>query len=281
MTLVLVHGGVSGIAEGETVDLTYAAALGAEQAAALDAVERAVMALEDDERLNAGLGAVLNLAGEIELDAAITDGRETGAVAGVALRHPVALARRVMEETPHVLMAGAGAMALSDGLEPLHHTTEKQRVRWEEARAAGTLTPARYGSPEQVDTVGAVALDDTGRLAAATSTGGVFGKLPGRIGDSPILGAGFFVTERAAVVGTGVGELFIETLASYQAAALIAEGEPPQEACDTVIARVGLHSPLSAGLLALDVDGRMGCAFRGGRLPAASHLGMLEPRRLD
>ena len=172
-------------------------------------------------------------------------------------------------------------MALAEGLEPLSATTDAQRLRWQEAREAGSLTPESYGSPEHVDTVGAVALDDSGGLAAATSTGGVFGKLAGRIGDSPLLGAGFFVNEAAAVVGTGVGELFIETLACYQAAALIGEGVAPQDACDEVIQRVGLHSPLSAGLLALDVQGRTGCTFRGAELPAASHLGVLEARRLD
>ena len=281
MTLVLVHGGVSGLAKDEEVDLTYAAVLGAERAGAIDAVEAAVVALEDDERLNAGFGAVLNLEGDFELDAAITDGQSSGAVAGVTVRHPVSLARRVMEETPHVLMAGAGAMALSDGLEPLRSTTEAQRARWEQARASGSLTPDRYGSPEHVDTVGAVALDGAGILAAATSTGGVFGKLPGRIGDSPLLGAGLFVNQRAAVVGTGVGEIFIETLACYQAAALIAQGESPQDACDKVIERVGRHSPLSAGLLALDVDGRTGCSFRGAELPAADQQGILRGRRLD
>jgi L-asparaginase / beta-aspartyl-peptidase len=222
---------------------------------------------------------VLNLEGAFELDAAISDGTETGGVAGVTVRHPVCLARRVMEGTPHLLMAGAGAMALAEGLEHLRATTDAQLQRWEEARRAGSLTPDRYGSAEHVDTVGAVALDDSGRLAAATSTGGVFGKLPGRIGDSPLLGAGFFVNEAAAVVGTGVGEIFIETLACYQTALLIGEGIAPQEACNEVIGRVGRHSPLSAGLLALDVQGRTGCAFRGAVLPAASHLGILEARR--
>ena len=281
MTLVLVHGGVAGVAKAEVVDLSYAAADGAQQASALDAVEQAVKTLEDDERLNAGFGAVLNHAGEIELDAGITDGRKTGAVAGVAVRHPVVLARRVMERTPHVLMAGAGAMALGDGLDLLDTTTDAQLRRWEEAKVSGSLTSDRYGSPEHVDTVGAVALDDAGNLAAATSTGGVFGKLPGRIGDSPLLGAGFFVNERAAVVGTGVGEIFIETLACYQTALLIAQGESPQDACNAVIERVGRHSTLSAGLLALDLEGRTGCSFRGAVLPAASHLGLLEAHRID
>ena len=281
MTLVLVHGGVSGVVKEEAIDLSPAAVAGAQQARAVDAVETAAMVLEDDERLNAGYGAVLNLEGAFELDAAITDGHETGAVAGVTVRHPVSLARRVKERTPHLLMAGAGAMALADGLELLEDTTEAQRRRWEEARDAGTLTPDRYGSPEHVDTIGAIALDESGGLAAATSTGGVFGKLPGRIGDSPLLGAGFFVSDTAVVVGTGVGELFIETLACYQTAVLIGEGATPQDACDEVIARVGRHSSLSAGLLALDVEGRTGCSFRGAELPAASHLGILEARRFD
>lgn len=268
------------MAKDEAVDLSYAAALGAERVRCLDAVEEAVIALEDDERLNAGFGAVLNREGTLELDAAITDGKRSGAVACVTVRHPVSLARRVMETTPHILMVGAGAMALAHDLEVLDDTSDAQRRRWEEARASGQLTTERYGSPEQVDTVGAVALDDSGGLAAATSTGGVLGKLPGRVGDSPLLGAGLYVNERAAVVGTGVGEVFIASLASYRAAQLIAEGATPQDACDQVIAALGDRNEAAAGLLALDREGRVGCSFRGGALPVARPEGAFTPNRL-
>lgn len=260
------HGGVSGVAKQSLPALGYALDHAARVTSALDRVERAVVALEDDPSLNAGWGSVLNRVGAVELDAGIADGAtgRAAGVLGVTVRHPVSLARRVLDETPHVLVAGAGAMALASGMEALEGTTQEQWDRWSRARADGSLHAGAYGADEHVDTVGAVALDAAGRLAAAGSTGGVFGKLPGRVGDSAVFGAGTFASPAAAVVGTGVGELFLLSLASARVGRLIEDGAHPQQACEQVIELLGQRARVPAGLLALDERGRVGAAFRGG-----------------
>lgn len=268
MVAVYVHGGVSGTSKTSRRSLGYAVEAGSSAGVALDAVERAVCALEDDPKLNAGYGATLDREGGLELEAGLVDGASgrCGAIAGVRVRNPIAAARLVLEHTPHVLLAGEGAIAFAQahGLEPLEDTSPEVRAKWEEARDQGSMAPEHYGSPSQVDTVGAVALDDSGRLCAGSSTGGVLGKLRGRIGDSPLFGAGVYASPQGAVVGTGVGELFVETLACFRAGNSIERGAHPQEACEEVIALLGERRRTSAGLLALDSAGRHGAAFRGG-----------------
>jgi beta-aspartyl-peptidase (threonine type) len=176
-----------------------------------------------------------------------------------------------MTETPHVLMAGRGAMELAAGLPLLERTTSEQERR--HAAAAEEDRLADYADPEFVDTVGAVALDDGGRLAAGSSTGGVFGKLPGRVGDSAIPGAGTYASETAAVVGTGVGEAFLETLACFRVARLIEEGVSAQEACERIVRFIVERRDVSAGLLALSRNGEVGAAFRGGAWAVAGGSG--------
>lgn len=262
--LVYVHGGVSGLRQ-ETRSLTHALESSVRAPSALDAVELAVRALEDDPALNAGYGAVLNRDGGIELDAGIADGAtgDSGAVVGVNVRHPVSLARKVMHETPHLMITSVGAIELEADMDVLADTTPEQRKRWLVAHEQGALDLSGFGRAEHVDTVGAVALDERARLAAASSTGGVFGKMPGRVGDSPIFGAGFYASDQVAVVGTGVGELFLSTLACLRAGSLVEEGLDPTSACAEVVG--DLPQPdLSAGLLALDRHGRAGAAYRGG-----------------
>lgn len=276
------HGGVSGVARSSLPSLSHSLADAVGAATALDAVERAVMALEDDPQLNAGYGSVLDRAGGLDLDAGIADG-STGRAAGVAyvtVRHPISLARRVLQETPHVLLTGAGAMEFAAGMELLDGTTPEQRARWEKARASGKLALDRYGRPEHVDTVGAVALDADGRLAAGSSTGGVFGMMPGRVGDSPIFGAGTYASVVVAVVGTGVGEVFLESLACFRVAARVLDGLNPQSACEAVIEDLGKRSPLSAGLLALGRDGALGAAFRGGSWTVEGPDGPVDPVKI-
>jgi beta-aspartyl-peptidase (threonine type) len=234
----------------------------------LDAVQAAVVVLEDDPTLNAGFGSVLSRVGTIELDAGIADGAtgRCAGVAGVRTRNPVALARAVMERTPHVLLTGQGADAFAEelGLPFLDETAQAQRARYQRALEQGKLGFETYGAPENVDTVGAVALDSRGRLAAASSTGGVFGKLPGRVGDAPVFGAGYYASEGVAVVGTGVGEEFLKTLACVRVGRQIEFGDTPQAACEKAIADLGAMGPAgTAGLLALDRSGRVGAAFRG------------------
>lgn len=281
MSVVFVHGGVAGVAKAERVSFAEGVARGAAFERALDAVEHAVIALEDDPRLNAGYGAVLNLAGDVELDAGISDGLtgRAGGVGNVRVRHPVSLARKVLEETPHVLVTGAGAAALGEGMEPVAVAPEERR-RWEEARAEGRLDVALFGDPVEVDTVGAVALGGDG-LAAASSTGGVFGKMSGRMGDSAIFGAGHYASKGAAAVGTGVGEMFLETLACARAGMLIEAGTHPQEACEAVVRLLGERAILPAGLLALDRSGRYGAAFRGGSWDVEGPDGPVDAKRIS
>lgn len=278
---LLVHGGVSGIQK-PLPPIDHAIAAAAAETSAMDAVVRAICALEDDPEVNAGFGSVLNLDGRIELDAGIADGARlrSGAVAGVTVAHPIVLARRVMELTPHVLMAGQGAMRLAQDLDPLLETSDEQRERWRRAADAGTLAPEYFGAPQHVDTVGAIALDDAGNLVAGSSTGGVFGKLPGRVGDACVFGAGFYASRSAAVMGTGVGELFIEFSAAARTGFAIESGTDPQRACEETIEVMGARAPSTAGLIALDRDGRVGAAFRGGALRVESNDGPVEPVRL-
>lgn len=188
--------------------------------ASLDAVVAAVRSLEDCPLFNAGRGAALTRDGAAELDAAVMEGRQQRAGAVAAVRHvknPVELARRVMEKTPHVLLVASGAeeLALEEGLELVPNayfvTPERQRqLQSQQHRIAQDPPPAPEG------TVGAVALDAAGNLAAATSTGGTTNKLPGRVGDSPLIGAGTYAKNGVCAVSTtGHGESFIRVVAAY------------------------------------------------------------------
>lgn len=274
------HGGVAGRPK-ETPDLGYAVDAGVAAARALDAVEAAVMQLEDDPRLNAGFGATLGSDGSLELDAGIACAGRCGGVANVRVRHPISLARRVLEHTPHVLVTGPGAVALGRDMEVLDDTSPAQRERWERALALGRLEGDRFGAPEHVDTVGAVALDQTGVLAAGSSTGGVFGKLRGRVGDAPVFGAGVYATGEVAVVGTGVGELFLEMMASARVGRAVEDGLTPQDACEWVIGLLGQREEVAAGLLAIDGDGRAGAAFRGASWSVWGPAGRVDAVRID
>jgi len=206
----------------------------------VDAVEAAVRILEDDPCFNAGRGSTLNAEGVVELDAAIMDGssRRAGAVAGVrTTRAPISLARVLMERGPHVLLSyeGADRMAREAGLEQVENKwfmTDERRRQLEELLAKGGFdAEVKYG------TVGAVAVDAAGHVAAATSTGGLTAKQWGRIGDSPLIGAGTYADDRAcAVSATGSGEYFIRAVAAHQLAERMRlAGEPVQTALDGVL----------------------------------------------
>lgn len=253
---LLVHGG-AGILTRDTVsaqtDAAARAGLDAALAAgetvlasggsALDAVEAAVQVLEDDPTFNSGRGAVFTFDGAIELDAAIMDGatRAAGAVAGVTrTRHPVSLARAVMDHSPHVLLAGKGADIFAteqnvEQVDPDWFVTPERRAQLDAMKAnpdGWFDVDMKYG------TVGAVAVDAAGHVAAATSTGGVTGKRWGRVGDSPLIGAGTDADDRAcAVSATGAGEFFIRIGVAHEISARIRfTGEDLQTAADHVLA---------------------------------------------
>lgn len=214
--------------------------------AALDAVEAAVKVLEDDPHFNAGRGSVFTYEGRIEMDAAIMDGRdrEAGAVSGVtATRNPISLARAVMVDSPHVFLSrdGADRFSTNEGLpqeEPGYFEIAERRRQLEELRARPESE--QFDVHLKYGTVGAVACDAAGHVAAATSTGGLTGKRWGRIGDSPIIGAGCFADDRAcAVSSTGAGEYFLRVGVAHEIAARVKfAGETVQAAADAVMAEV-------------------------------------------
>nr|WP_208402274.1 isoaspartyl peptidase/L-asparaginase [Sphingomonas oligoaromativorans] len=204
-----------GAREGLTAALEAGAAILRDGGDAVDAVEAAVRVLEDDPHFNAGRGSVYTWEGRIECDAAIMDGRgrEAGAIAGVtATRHPVSLARAVMTESPHVLLSSAGADAFSAHVGQEQATqdwfaTPERRRQLDEIKAHPDMP---FDSAMKYGTVGAVAVDEAGHVAAATSTGGLTAKRWGRIGDSPLIGAGTYADDRAAAIScTGSGEHYI------------------------------------------------------------------------
>lgn len=214
--------------------------------ASLDAVEAAVRALENDPHFNAGRGAVFTYNGTNELDAAIMDGRTraAGAVAGVChTKNPVTLARAVMEKSPHVFLSGSGAeeFAREQGVEQVDPDWFATPERWRQLQELKAKKLGWFDVDLKYGTVGAVAVDGQGHVAAATSTGGLTGKRWGRIGDSPVFGAGTWADDRAcAVSATGAGEFFIREGVAHEIAARIRlAGESAQLAADTVIAEVG------------------------------------------
>jgi beta-aspartyl-peptidase (threonine type) len=238
---------------------------------AVDAVEAAARALEEDPCFNAGRGSVLTSGGECELDAAIMDGRSrrAGAVAGLrTTRAPISLARRLMEQGPHVFLSGEGAdrFAADAGLEQV----ENSFFMLPEALAAGAdADPIKYG------TIGAVAVDSNGHVAAATSTGGITGKRWGRIGDSPLIGAGTYADDRAcAVSATGSGEYFIRAVAAHEVASrLRGTGEPLQQALDAVLLDIAALGG-KGGFIAVTPTGEAAWSFT----TPAMYRGMADAR---
>ncbi|GLU31867.1 isoaspartyl peptidase/L-asparaginase [Trinickia caryophylli] len=300
--VLAIHGGAGTIvrhAMTDEAERAYLTALGdvlrageqllARGGSALDAVCLAVRLLEDCPLFNAGRGAVYTAAGTHELDAAIMDGRTlaAGAVCGVTrAKNPILAARRVLEASEHVMFAGPGADAFvqAQGLEcvePAYFGTEARYVQWLNARHAGRTMldhdAARAaaqdpGAPEacapidpdrKLGTVGAVALDADGHLAAATSTGGMTNKQPGRVGDSPIIGAGCYANDATCAVSTtGTGETFMRLVAAHDVSARMAYGGATlAAAAETVVMERLAPIGGSGGLVAVDADGNVALPF--------------------
>ncbi|HSK79257.1 MAG TPA: isoaspartyl peptidase/L-asparaginase [Thermoanaerobaculia bacterium] len=228
----------------------------------LDAVERVVRFLEDDPLFNAGKGAVFTHDGTHELDAAIMDGRDLscGSVAGLkTVRNPISLARMVMEKSPHVFMVGDGAERFADEMK-----VDRVENRWfdtDRRRAALEEALKKESEAKPKGTVGAVALDVHGNLAAATSTGGMTNKRFGRLGDVPVIGAGTYANNRTcAVSATGWGEKFIRNTVAHDISALMEyRGLSVQQAADEVIHKK--LEPDDGGVIAVSKDGGIALVF--------------------
>ena len=285
--LLVIHGGAgverAGLSAAEEADARRAleAALRAGHAQleagkpALDAVAAAIRVLEDAPQFNAARGAVFTHDGRNELDAAIMDGASgrAGAIAGVhRVRNPIVLARAVMEHSKHVMMVGDGAEAFAaeQGVElvdPSYFRTDK---RWQqlqhalaaEAKAQASNTPLELPGKAYFGTVGALALDAQGKLAAGTSTGGMTNKRYGRVGDAPIIGAGTWADARCAVSGTGWGEFYIRAAAAHEICARVRlAGQPLARAADGVINRDVPAAGGDGGAIALGADGSVALPF--------------------
>jgi beta-aspartyl-peptidase (threonine type) len=279
MTIALaIHGGCGTLPKSEMTDAEWAEARAdlaaslragwailAKGGSAVDAVEAAVRVMEDSPQFNAGHGAAFNADGEHELDASIMDGATlaAGALAGVKrIRNPVSAAKALMLRGDPLLLAGAAgdAFAAQEGLDTVensHFSTERRRKNLSSMKIRELVgTASQASEAEKHGTVGAVARDAQGHLAAATSTGGYTNKPVGRVGDSPIIGAGTYARDgRCAVSGTGKGEYFIRYCVGHELASLIAyKGLALEEASQTVLGELTAHK-IGAGLVAVDADG--------------------------
>ncbi len=264
---IIVHGGAGPLTEerlpGRLKGCEQAALTGwkllQEGKSALDAVAIAVMALEDNPLFNAGTGSTLNVHGQVEMDAAIMDGEmlSAGAVAAVSkIKNPIHLARKVLEDGRHVLLVGEGAhlFARQSGIPeypPELLIVEDARRRWE----------------KQHGTVGCVALDQAGRLAVGTSTGGMFDKLPGRIGDSPLLGCGTYADSSGGISCTGNGEAIIRVVMAKSALEFLSGDSHPMEAAEKAVTLLEGKTDGKGGLIIVDKTGRVGYSRNTSHMP--------------
>lgn len=286
--VIAIHGGAGAITRAQLTperEREYVAALSAivdsgqkllaEGASALDAVTEAVRLLEECPLFNASVGSVFTRDTTHELDACVMDGYslQAGAVAGVKhLRNPVLAARLVLEQSPHVLLIGEGAenFAASHGMERVDNdlfSTPERLLQLRQAQQGDDIVLDHHASPlderHKMGTVGAVALDLAGNLAAATSTGGMTNKLPGRVGDSPLPGAGCYANNASVAVScTGTGEVFMRTLAAYDISALMEYSNLSlHDACERVVMEKLPALGGCGGLIAVDREGNVVLPF--------------------
>ncbi|MFZ0547812.1 MAG: isoaspartyl peptidase/L-asparaginase [Candidatus Promineifilaceae bacterium] len=292
--IIVVHGGAGAwdlksdrISEGLEACETAASAAQAVLLAggsALDAVEKAVNILEDAPCLDAGVGSYLNAVGEVEMDALIMDGAtlNLGAVAAVQrVRHPISLARLVMDESEHNFFVGSGADLFADLIGFARCQPEDLLVGAEREMYLALKSKPDYETAEiftepgaMGDTVGAVALDAYGNLAAATSTGGTRKKRPGRVGDSPLVGSGGYADNwTAAVSATGYGEALMKVLVSKQVCDFVAAGLSAEKACRAALQLLEERVKGVGGLIAIDSRHTVGVAYNTAAMPHAFAVG--------
>lgn len=261
-----------------------------EGASALDAIETAANITELDPDVGSvGYGGMPNCEGVVELDAAIMDGptHAAGAVGGlIGIPRAISVARKVMEATPHVMLVGENArrFALRQGFPEEETLTEKARAQWEqwkECQASPEVAHFQQKAltPDQHDTIGLCALDSTGNLAVGCTTSGMAWKIPGRVGDSPIIGSGLYVDNAVGgAAGTGEGDEMMKACVSYRVVMLMEQGRTPQEACEETLRYLlrkrppEQHRHYGAALIALRKDGLIGAA--------ATKSGFAAPDRL-
>ena len=279
---VLVHGGAGGDPdepEERQAVLDEAARAGTTQSDPVDAVESAIAVLETSPRFNAGIGGTVQSDGVPRTDAGLMtgDGRVGAVCAMEGVEHAVSAARVVLEETPHVLVAGehAETLAADFGVETgLDTWSERSRERWDEEGPPPSGGPAahlewirdRFGG---TDTVGAVAAGEE-RVAAATSTGGRWFALAGRVGDVPQVGGGFYASEAGAASATGAGEDIARTTLTRRAIASLESGMDPQEAAEEAIEFLGAETGSTAGIIVVDARGNRGSAYNSDSMQTAS-----------
>ncbi len=233
----------------------------------LDAVEQGVWVTESDaHNKSVGLNGTPNAAGVVQLDSCIMlgPGHKAGSVAALeGIRHPISAARRVMENSPHVMLVGEGArmFALQQGLESIEVNSRDLDDRWLKQQMSAATPPA----PKGHDTIALLIVSPDGTIAGGCSTSGLGGKLPGRVGDSPIIGGGLYVDNEVGAAGaTGVGENIMRYCATFQIVELMRQGAHPREACQRVVDRIVAAEPkgknLSINFVALDKQGRHGAA---------------------
>ncbi|MEK7440212.1 MAG: isoaspartyl peptidase/L-asparaginase [Chloroflexota bacterium] len=276
---LIIHGGAGEIPDHEVNDYINGCRLAAQHGwellqkgkSALDVVEAVVRILEDDPVYDAGRGSHLTSSGEVEMDAIIMDGAtlNMGSVANIKhIRNPISLARLVMEKSPHnmIISEGAEAFALTQGM-PLcaneELIVERERQRWIESLA-------KKFKMDSHGTVGAVARDSNGHIASATSTGGTSNKLPGRVGDSPLIGSGAYCDNHAGgSSATGHGESLMKIVISKSACDLMESGHTAQAAAEAVIKRLKDRVSGTGGVILIDKEGRTGFAFNTPRMARA------------
>ncbi|RIE15512.1 isoaspartyl peptidase/L-asparaginase family protein [Candidatus Cryosericum septentrionale] len=301
MYSIIVHGGVGAVSH-DKEEAVIAGVRGAVKAgsdvlassgSSLDAVETAIKILEDNPLFNCGTGSVLTFDGEVEMDAAVAYGPALGfgAIAGIKnIQHPISLARMVMEKTDHVLLQGSGAQEFARmmGIAPHNPITEERRVQWREYREkflrgdAGDWPKLKALMKEHPEfmhgTVGAVAVDEKGEVTAGTSTGGVFLKLLGRVGDTPLPGAGTYATKFGGASSTGLGESMMRTLITKTACDFMRMGLDAQGASSGAVNMLSNILRTEAGIIVVDNQGGVGFAQN---TPQMAHAyfkkGMSEP----